>query len=64
MRRILGSGVGPPLPVTLKMRTGWDRQSKNAPAIAKIAGGSSIRRSCMAAAECRYRPHHYETIAR
>ena len=27
------------LPVTLKMRTGWDDKNRNAPVLAKIAGG-------------------------
>lgn len=31
------------LPVTLKIRTGWDRQNRNAPAIGKIAEQSGIR---------------------
>src|SRR5471032_6082 len=31
------------LPVTLKMRTGWDDQSRNAPRLAKIAEESGIR---------------------
>ena len=31
------------IPVTLKMRTGWDRQSINAPTIAKIAEDCGIR---------------------
>jgi len=30
------------VPVTLKMRMGWDRESLNAPALAKIAEGSGI----------------------
>jgi tRNA-dihydrouridine synthase B len=33
----------PDTPVTLKFRTGWDRQHKNAPAIARIAEDSGIR---------------------
>lgn len=31
------------LPVTLKMRTGWDEQSRNAPELARIAEGEGIR---------------------
>jgi tRNA-dihydrouridine synthase B len=31
------------LPVTLKMRTGWDEQSRNAPQLARIAQSSGIR---------------------
>jgi len=31
------------LPVTLKMRTGWDDRSRNAPALARIAEGCGIR---------------------
>ena len=31
------------IPVTLKMRTGWDDQSRNAPKIAKIAEESGIK---------------------
>jgi tRNA-dihydrouridine synthase B len=31
------------LPVTLKMRTGWDEQSRNAPRLARIAEASGIR---------------------
>ncbi len=32
-----------PVPVTLKMRTGWDHASRNAPALARIAEASGIR---------------------
>jgi tRNA-dihydrouridine synthase B len=32
-----------PVPVTLKMRMGWDHQSLNAPALARIAEASGIR---------------------
>lgn len=31
------------LPVTLKMRTGWDHDSRNAPTLARIAEGAGIR---------------------
>src|SRR5690349_23098714 len=31
------------LPVTLKMRTGWDEQNRNAPRLARIAQSSGIR---------------------
>ena len=33
----------PATPVTLKFRTGWDRQNRNAPTIARIAEDSGIR---------------------
>ena len=32
-----------PLPVTLKMRTGWDEHSRNAPQLARIAEAAGIR---------------------
>ena len=32
-----------PVPVTLKMRTGWDDNSRNAPSLAKVAEDSGIR---------------------
>src|SRR5579872_4714021 len=32
-----------PLPVTLKMRTGWDDRNRNAPSLARIAEASGIR---------------------
>jgi tRNA-dihydrouridine synthase B len=42
--RILGAVVkAVPVPVTLKMRTGWDDGSRNAPRLAKIAEESGIR---------------------
>jgi tRNA-dihydrouridine synthase B len=43
--RILEAVVGavPDTPVTLKIRTGWDRASRNAPAILRIAECSGIR---------------------
>ncbi|MGE5467202.1 MAG: tRNA dihydrouridine synthase DusB [Ignavibacteria bacterium] len=43
--RILEAVVGaiPDTPVTLKFRTGWDRNNKNAPAIARIAEESGVR---------------------
>ena len=31
------------VPVTLKMRTGWDDENKNAPTIAKIAEDNGIQ---------------------
>lgn len=38
VRHILAAVVaGVAVPVTLKMRTGWDRETKNAPAIARLA---------------------------
>lgn len=33
----------PEVPVTLKFRTGWDRQSKNAPTVARVAQESGIQ---------------------
>ena len=33
----------PELPVTLKMRTGWDRDNRNAPRLARIAEAAGIR---------------------
>jgi tRNA-dihydrouridine synthase B len=42
--RILAATVeSVPLPVTLKMRTGWDHDSRNAPRLAKIAEECGIR---------------------
>ena len=43
--RILEAVVGavPGVPVTLKFRTGWNRDNRNAPAIARIAQESGIR---------------------
>jgi len=43
--RILEAVVGavPNTPVTLKFRTGWDHQNRNAPRIARIAEASGIR---------------------
>jgi tRNA-dihydrouridine synthase B len=43
--RILEAVVAavPDLPVTLKFRTGWNRQQRNAPQIARIAESSGIR---------------------
>lgn len=32
-----------PVPVTLKMRTGWDQQNRNAPRLARIAEAAGIR---------------------
>ncbi|PDH32718.1 MAG: tRNA dihydrouridine synthase DusB [Candidatus Thioglobus sp. MED-G23] len=55
------------VPVTLKMRTGWDRQSKNAPAIAKMAEEAGIQALSVhgRSRECRYHgPIDYETIAK
>lgn len=42
--RILGAVVAavPELPVSLKFRTGWDREHRNAPSIARIAQESGI----------------------
>ena len=55
-----------PVPVTLKIRTGWDKQSRNAVQIAKIAEASGIQalaihgrtRACAYAGEA-----EYDTIA-
>ncbi|MBK7015365.1 MAG: tRNA dihydrouridine synthase DusB [Sulfuritalea sp.] len=43
--KILDAVVGavPGLPVTLKFRTGWNRENRNAPTIARIAEESGIR---------------------
>src|SRR6266480_5325317 len=42
--RILEATVGAvDLPVTLKMRTGWDDRNRNAPRLARIAEGCGIR---------------------
>ena len=43
--RILEAVVAavPETPVTLKFRTGWDRQNRNAPAIARIAESCGVR---------------------
>ncbi|MGB2374861.1 MAG: tRNA dihydrouridine synthase DusB [Porticoccaceae bacterium] len=44
VERILTAVVGAvDVPVTLKIRTGWDRQNRNAPEIAKIAEQSGIQ---------------------
>ena len=68
VRRILEAVVSAStVPVTLKMRTGWDRQSKNAPAIAKMAEEAGIQALSVhgRSRECRYHgPIDYETIAR
>ena len=43
VRRILAAVVAAAgVPVTLKMRTGWDRESRNAVAIARIAEGEGV----------------------
>jgi tRNA-dihydrouridine synthase B len=55
------------VPVTLKMRTGWDEQHRNGPAIARIAEDTGIRSLAVhgRTRACRYRGHaEYETIAR
>ncbi len=61
--RILDAVVGAvEVPVTLKIRTGWDKQSINAPAIARIAENSGIQmlsvhgrtRACKFAGEAEY----------
>ncbi len=48
------------VPVTLKIRTGWDRDHRNAPAIARIAQESGI---AALAAHGRTRDQHYIGIA-
>src|SRR5690606_8626204 len=48
------------VPVTLKIRTGWDRDHRNAPAIARIAQESGI---AALAAHGRTRDQHYTGIA-
>ena len=43
-RRLIDATVGAvDLPVTLKMRIGWDAQSRNAPELARIAADSGIK---------------------
>jgi len=68
VRRILEAVVSASsVPVTLKMRTGWDRDSRNAPAIARIAEEIGIQALSVhgRSRECRYHgPIDYETIAR
>lgn len=54
------------VPVTLKMRTGWDRQNKNATVIARMAEQAGIQALTVhgRSRECRYHgPIDYETIA-
>ncbi len=55
-----------PVPVTLKIRTGWDKSSRNALAILKIAEGAGIRALAIhgRTRACGYTGHaEYETIA-
>ena len=55
-----------PVPVTLKIRTGWDRDHKNALAIGKIAENSGIQALAMhgRTRACAYTGHaEYDTIA-
>ena len=40
---ILGAARAVRLPVTLKMRTGWDSNNRNAPSLARIAEDCGIR---------------------
>jgi tRNA-dihydrouridine synthase B len=66
--RILEAVVSavPDTPVTLKIRTGWDRASRNAPSILKIAERSGIRALTVhgRTRACGYTGHaEYETIA-
>ena len=54
------------VPVTLKYRTGWDRDHRNAPRIARIAEGSGIQALAIhgRTRACRYKGEaEYETIA-
>ena len=64
--RILDSVVSAAsVPVTLKMRTGWDRESRNAITIAKIAEEAGIKALTVhgRSRACRYHgPIDYETI--
>ena len=55
------------VPVTLKMRTGWDKEHRNGPAIARIAEDAGIRSLAVygRTRACRYQGEaEYETIAR
>ncbi|MBI4755051.1 MAG: tRNA dihydrouridine synthase DusB [Betaproteobacteria bacterium] len=66
--RILEAVVGavPDTPVTLKIRTGWDRQHRNAARVAGIAEASGIRALAIhgRTRACQYRGEaEYDTIA-
>jgi tRNA-dihydrouridine synthase B len=66
--RILEAVVGavPGTPVTLKFRTGWDHQNKNAPQIARIAEDCGVRALAIhgRTRSDQYRGHaEYDTIA-
>ena len=55
------------VPVTLKMRTGWDTQHRNGPVIARIAEDAGVRSLVVhgRTRACRYHGNaEYETIAR
>lgn len=55
------------VPVTLKMRTGWDPEHRNGPEIARIAEGEGIQALAVhgRTRACRYKGEaEYETIAR
>jgi tRNA-dihydrouridine synthase B len=55
------------VPVTLKIRTGWDEENRNGPTIARIAEDAGIRSLAVhgRTRACRYRGHaEYETISR
>jgi tRNA-dihydrouridine synthase B len=55
------------VPVTLKMRTGWDEKNRNGPVIARIAEDVGIRSLAVhgRTRACGYRGHaEYETISR
>jgi tRNA-dihydrouridine synthase B len=59
--RILAATVrAVPVPVTLKMRMGWDRDSLNAPALARIAEAAGI---AMVTVHGRTRQQFYEGVA-
>ena len=66
--RILEAVVraAPDLPVTLKFRTGWDKNNRNAPLIARIAEESGIKLIAIhgRTRACQYMGHaEYDTIA-
>lgn len=67
VKRILEAVVkASPIPVTLKIRTGWDKQNKNAITIAKIAENSGIQALAIhgRTRACHYTGDaEYETIA-
>ena len=68
VERILGTVVAAvDVPVTLKIRTGWDPEHRNAPVIARIAEDAGIASLAVhgRTRACRYKGEaEYETIAR